>query len=79
MGQKKSGHEQMVRTNTVNEVIYDMSEHICFTKVLHVFLFLHLHYSPLLVPDKSIEDGVYVFSLKDVTRQQCVYDVSMSR
>lgn len=38
-----------------------------------------LHHSPVLVPDKSIEDGVYVFPLTDVTRQPCVYDVSMLR
>lgn len=77
MGKKQSGHEQMVRTNTVNEVIFDMPGHICFIKIL--FLFSHLQYSPLLVSDKSIEDGVYVFPLKDATRQPCVYDVSMLR
>lgn len=41
--------------------------------------FFVLHHSPVLVPDKSIEDGVYVFPLTDVTRQPCVYDVSMLR
>lgn len=44
-----------------------------------LWVFFILHHSPVLVPDKSIEDGVYVFPLKDVTRQPCVYDVSMLR
>lgn len=31
-------------------------------------------YSPQLAVDKTIEDGVYIFPLRDTTHQPCVYD-----
>lgn len=78
MGKKYCGHEQMVRAKSINHSI----TRLCLCLLFHqenFGVFFILHHSPVLVPDKSIEDGVYVFPLKDVTRQPCVYDVSMLR
>lgn len=34
-------------------------------------------FSPLLLTDKNIEDGVHVFPLRDTVNQTCRFDVSI--
>lgn len=61
----------MVRRHTTNTYI----KKIIFLTIATVILNFHLHCSPILEADRSIDDGVYVFPLKDNVSQPCPFDV----
>lgn len=65
----------MVRTNTTNKGIFKMKMTLFYNHIL--ILNIHLHFSPILNADKTIDDGVYVFPLKDNVSQPCQFDVSI--
>lgn len=54
---------------------FEMKMTLFYNHIL--ILNIHLHFSPILNADKTIDDGVYVFPLKDNVSQPCQFDVSI--
>lgn len=65
----------MVRTTQSTNVLFK-EEMILLDNHILIINF-HLHFSPVLEADKNIDDGVYVFPLKDTVSQPCHFDVSI--